>query len=314
MLMNGLLAAAVPLCLQIHTGRVITVAKAVRYLKPRQSEFQKLFSTLCGSRSDWQVWSDFITMSATAISNTCDREGQTHDDRERQYMDLARGYTKDEVDILARLLSTVVLALDDDPRQDFLGEVFQGLGLNSHWKGQFFTPYHVCEFMAEINLEGVKAEIKRKGWIGINDPACGAGALLIGARNLMAKRGLSSAGALYVAQDIDRTAALMCYIQLALLGCAGYVIVGDSLRHPPTGHTLCPSPNPELDVWYLPMFYEQTWHDRRLWHSLDVILRSKRPPAAPKEFPQPQQAVVIPAQPLPAPAFSETAAGQLTLF
>ena len=290
------------------------MAKAVRCLKPSQSEFQKLFSTLCGSRSDWQVWSDFITMSATAISNACDREGPTHDDREKQYMELARGYTKDEVDTLARLLSIVVLALEDNPRQDFLGEVFQGLGLNSHWKGQFFTPYHMCEFMAEITLGGVEAEIERKGWIGINDPACGAGALLIGARNVMMKRNLPRTGALFAAQDIDRTAALMCYIQLGLLGCAGYVIVGDSLLHPPTGHPLCPDPNPELDVWYLPMFYEQTWHHRRLWRRLDIALRLERRPAVPKELPQPQQAVVMPAQPLHAPAFSETAAGQLTLF
>ena len=294
--------------MQIYT-EVITVAKAARCLKPKQSEFQKLFSTLCHTRSNWQVWSDFITISATAISNTFDREGPVHDGREKQYMELSGRYTKDEVDILARLLSIVVQALDDNPRQDFLGEVFQGLGLNSHWKGQFFTPYHMCEFMAEIALGNVGAEIERKGWIGVNDPACGAGALLIAARNAMEKRGLPSYGALYVAQDIDRTAALMCYIQLALLGCAGYVIIGDSLLHPTTGHPLRPDPTPELDVWYLPMFYEQTWHYRRLWHSLDTLLRSERLPAAPKELPQPRQAVVM-----PAPAFSETAVGQLTLF
>ena len=299
------------MCLRIHTGRVIAVAKAVRYLKPSQSEFQKLFSTLCYSRSNWQVWSDFIAMSATAISNAFDREGPVHDDRKRQYMELSRVYTSDELDILAQLLSIVVLALEDDPRQDFLGEVFQGLGLNSHWKGQFFTPYHICEFMAEITLGNAETEIRKKGWIGINDPACGAGALLIAARNAMEKRGLPSSGALYVAQDIDRTAALMCYIQLALLGCAGYVIIGDSLLHPPTGHPLCPGPNPELDVWYLPMFYEQTWHYRRMWHSLDTVLRSEWPHAVPKEILHPQQ---MPAQPLPAQAFSETAAGQLTLF
>ena len=288
------------------------MAKAIRYLKPDQAGFQKLFSALCQSRGDWQVWSDFIAMSATATSNAFDREGPTHDNRENQYMELARAYKKDELDILTQLLSTVVLALEDDPRQDFLGAVFQGLGLNSHWKGQFFTPYHVCEFMAEITLGGAEAEIEKKGWIGINDPACGAGALLIAARNAMVKRGLPGNGALFVAQDIDRTAALMCYIQLALLGCAGYVIVGDSLLHPPTGHPLQLHPTPEQEVWYLPMFYERTWHDRRLWHSLDAILKSERSPAVQKELPQ--QAAVIPAQLLPAPAFSETAAGQLTLF
>lgn len=37
---------------------------------------------------------------------------------------------------------------------------------------------------------------------------------------------------LFVAQDIDQTAALMCYIQLSLLGCPAVVIVGDSLAKP----------------------------------------------------------------------------------
>ena len=107
----------------------------------------------------------------------------------------------------------------------------------------------------------------------------------------------------------EKTRKGLGWIAVALLGCAGYVIIGDSLLHPPTGHPLRPGPNPELDVWYLPMFYEQPWHYRRLWHSLDTVLRSERLPAAPKELPQPRQAVVM-----PAPAFSETAVGQLTLF
>ena len=48
----------------------------------------------------------------------------------------------------------------------------------------------------------------------------------------------------FVAQDIDLTVALTCYVQLTLLGCAGYVIVGNSLM---------PTPPPRESVWQLPM-------------------------------------------------------------
>ena len=39
---------------------------------------------------------------------------------------------------------------------------------------------------------------------------------------------------LVAAQDIDMTVALMCYIQLSLLGVAGYVKIGNSITDPIT--------------------------------------------------------------------------------
>ena len=109
-------------------------------------------------------------------------------------------------------------ALDDEPDQDFLGEMFMGLNLGNHWKGQFFTPYNICRMMSEITVTDLEARIEKNGWVGIHDPCCGAGALLIAARNTMVRNKLGPAVALYVAQDIDRTAALMCYLQLSLFG------------------------------------------------------------------------------------------------
>lgn len=47
----------------------------------------------------------------------------------------------------------------------------------------------------------------------------------------------------------------MCYVQLSLLGCPGYVIIGDSLVNPPDTTKL---PNPEVfdgKTWYTPMYY-----------------------------------------------------------
>lgn len=64
---------------------------------------------------------------------------------------------------------------------------------------------------------------------------------------------------LVVAQDIDETVALMCYIQLSLLGVAGYVKVGNSLTEPMTDND-----NKE-NYWFTPMYYSNVWVLRRIF-------------------------------------------------
>ena len=77
-----------------------------------------------------------------------------------------------------------------------------------------------------------------------------------------------------LAQDIDRTAALMCYLQLSLLGCAGYVVIADSLRYPITGSLLLPTPVPEQDIWYTPTLYlSPVWRYRMLWERIEFVQR-----------------------------------------
>ena len=175
------------------------MARAVRFRRESQAEFYKQFSALCSTKNSWEVWADLIAMSACAISNALDQEGPTHDARERQYLRTIKRYSAKEQLIFPQLLNLLVMALEDEPDQDFLGEMFMGLDLGNHWKGQFFTPYNVCRMMAEMQVDGIEARIERQGWVGINDPCCGAGALLIAARNAMVRRNIGPAGALYVA-------------------------------------------------------------------------------------------------------------------
>ena len=236
------------------------MSKATRYIKDTQKEFQNIFNTLCRSYSPWEVWSDFINMSAISISNACDRTSNKRDEREKYYLQIAKKYQEAELDAIAKMLVIVVNELEANPDQDYLGELFMSLGLGDHWKGQFFTPYNVCRMMAEITMADIDEKLKRRGWIGINDCACGAGALLIAARNAMMRQNINwSTAGLFVAQDIDRTAALMCYIQLSLLGCAGYVVIADTLTQPLTGSILTPRIEDHHDVWYMPCFYHDVW-------------------------------------------------------
>lgn len=237
------------------------MAKVVRNLRPTQAEFQKIFSGLCNTKSAWQVWSDFVEAAAIAISNATELRGPVAKAREERYTQIMKGYTKQEREIFPELLACVTMALENNPDQDFLGELFMALELGSHWKGQFFTPYDICRMMAEVNMGDLSDKMEEKGWVGINDPACGAGATLIAARNMLARRGMDwTTQALFIAQDIDRTAALMCFIQLSLLGCAGYVVIADSLIYPISGSALIPKFLPEHDVWFMPcLFLTPEW-------------------------------------------------------
>lgn len=238
-----------------------------------QKEFIGLFDGLCMRRHAWQAWGDFVEASAIAVSNSCDKTGLKRNEREERYRQIMAGYEPAEQEIFPQLFGTLTEALEQNPDQDFLGDMFMRLELGSHWHGQFFTPYNLCRAIAEIQMGDVKERIQTRGWVSINDCACGAGALLIAARNVMMRAGLDwSSGALLVAQDIDRTAALMCYLQLSLLGCAGYVVIADSLRYPITGSLLRPTPAPEQDIWYTPTLYlSPVWGYRMLWERIESV-------------------------------------------
>ncbi len=224
-------------------------------------EFIKLFRSISQRFHPWEMWSDFITMFACSISNAVDKEH--FDDREALYLKIVKKYNEKELEVFPQLAAEVVMALEKNPEQDFLGSVYMALELGNQKAGQFFTPYHVCQCMAKITVGDLLPQIKEHGYITINDCACGAGATLIAgihaARESLEKEGLNwQHHVLVAAQDIDFTTALMCYIQLSLLGCAAYIKIGNTLTDPMT-----PGDSKE-NYWYSPMYFMDPWATRRL--------------------------------------------------
>jgi len=232
-----------------------------------RKEFLQTFRRLTYHHQSWRVWSDFVEMAACAISNRVDMT--RYEAREKRYLEIVRAYEREEVEEFPRLLACVAGALEENPRQDFLGTMFQELELSNHWRGQFFTPYHVCELMAELQAGDIAEKVQEKGYVTVNDPACGAGALLIAFANVAKARRVNfQQQVLFVGQDIDPTASHMCYIQLSLLGCPGYVIVGDTLSRPGL--------HPENDVWYTPMWFVGGWPLRRLVDRMKALVEDVR--------------------------------------
>lgn len=240
-----------------------------------------MFKTLCYSRSGWYVWADLITAIACSLSNVIDKSEKHFNAREKEYAECIKRLGG--VEMVAQLFNIIVEALDADQEQDFLGELFMSLGFGNEWKGQFFTPYHVADVMAKMTLGSADEQIKQQGYISISDPACGAGVTLIAASNVIRKQREDHQNhVLFVGQDVDKMAGLMCYVQISLLGLAGYVCIASTLSNPLTGHPLFPQEKDGQQLWFTPMFGSDIWHYRRNFHMLDRLMKSK-PPQAPKK-------------------------------
>ncbi|MBQ8616352.1 MAG: SAM-dependent DNA methyltransferase [Clostridia bacterium] len=287
-----------------------------------QQNIIKLFDKVDQSHSRWQTWADFVVMAAIAISNTVDKAHA--EEREKQYLAIAGKYRPKDLQFFAEILAEVVAGMEQNPDQDFLGEMYMALELGNDHAGQFFTPYNVCRMMAKMTYGDVlTAQIERDGWISVNDPACGAGALLVAFANECLERKINyQTSVLFVAQDVDFIVGCMCYLQLSILGCPGYVTIDNTLTHPQTSHDgrgLIPVDSG--NVWYTPFYFRAEWQMRRLVESMRRFLPGTQAPkleATPAELPAAEQEPPQEQMPEPqAPPIIElnvNDAGQYSLF
>lgn len=200
-------------------------------MKECKTEFKKCFTSLCLRHQSHNVWEDFLECSAIALKNRFSFDN----DLEQRYLQIVKKYNKEELDSICKLLSFTVLGLTEEPC-DFLGELFGELELTNHYRGQFFTPYHLCTMMAQTIAE----DLPQNREFTVNEPACGAGANLLALHNILpAER---KEDAVYVAQDIDSRCFYMTYIQLSLIGARATVILGNTLA------------NERRLIWYTPNF------------------------------------------------------------
>lgn len=234
--------------------------------------FAKRIMSLSDRHNLWVVWSDFITMFACALSNRFDRAH--FEAREDTYNKIISKYDEKERMVFPELVADVVLALEENPEQDFLGSAYMELELGNDHAGQFFTPYDVCRMMSSVSGQSIASRVLEQGYVTINDCACGAGATLIAACHEAGKQ-LTLFGrnwqnhVLVAAQDIDFIVGMMCYIQLSLIGAAGYVKIGDSITDP-----MCSGDSTD-NYWYTPMYFSDVWQYRRIWRRVDELMKGE---------------------------------------
>lgn len=181
-------------------------------------EIIKKIDSMSGSKSSFQVFSDWVKCTALSIAQSV----YYSEKREKQFLETIVEYPKDEFAKMAGMLAETF----EDKFCDVLGNLFMMSGWGNKNTGQFFTPYSLS--LACANLQ----DYSKEDIVEMNEPSAGAGGMVIAVAQTMKEQGANYQKKLRViAQDLDWNALYMCYIQLSLLGIDAKCVQGDTLEN-----------------------------------------------------------------------------------
>jgi hypothetical protein len=194
-----------------------------------RKQFIKAFERLSHHRERHDVLADFLEMAVCAIRKRTLPPGPAADALEQQYMAVVGRNTPEDVRAMPELLGITALAVQEGGC-DFLGQVVVELELPNAHMGQFFTPYDVSRMMAEMTFDTVDEIIAEQGFVTVQEPACGAGGMIIAAADAIERKGFDIGRQLYVdATDISPMCFRMSYLQASLRGIPAVIRRGNTL-------------------------------------------------------------------------------------
>ncbi len=222
-----------------------------------KKEFIKLLFQLQGKHNPFDVFRDFVEMSAIAIASPVNKD--LHKRLENKFSIIRKRYTEAEYSVFQHMFAVLIEELETHPH-DFLGEVFMELEFGNDYKGQFFTPDYIAVLIAKMTFgdtEILEQDALERGFVTVGDPCCGAGAMLIALTVFLKEQGIPYHDCVYMeAQDIDPLCFHMAYLQLSLLGVAGRVVLGDYLN------------DEKRLVLYTPVFLMAGWPFKKFFRHL----------------------------------------------
>ena len=188
------------------------------------NDFNRVLQEIAGRHRPHTVFADFLELSVYAIANRIYKS----DELEQLYMDCIKRYNNDEAMGMSKLLALTFNALRNNPRQDFLGNVFECNNFGNALRGQFFTPYTVATLCAQVTFGGTIPEV---GYLTLGEPAAGGGCMVIAFADAMRSSGFDpTEQLLVVADDIDPLCFHMCYVQLSILNIPALVRHHDTIK------------------------------------------------------------------------------------
>lgn len=174
--------------------------------------FQKQIEKIACRHGVTEVFDDFLTMAVCALS-----VGKM----EKEYGEACRRYNEEEKKLFGHALGALITdyeACSDAAGawDDILGSYFETVNSASQASraGQFFTPKHLCDLMAQLTAVDNPGE-------NINDPACGSGRNLIAHARLNANNRFNC---FYTGNDLDGRCVKMCVLNMVMFGMKGVVI------------------------------------------------------------------------------------------
>lgn len=236
-------------------------------------QFLQTFQQIARHKHRYDVFRDFVILAATALHN-----GAVMDEaRETEYVTTTGGYAPEDIEAFPKLLAILVELLQPEPR-DILGPLYMELEIASREQGQFFTPPELSELMARMTFgPDLLKPLETASFITVSEPACGAGGMVLSLVKVLIEEGYDPAKHLWVqCVDVNRLAALMCYVQLSLWNVPAEIIVGNSL-------TL-----EEREVWHTPAHYMGFWSARLARRDAERSEGRSSPAPAEQETPAPR--------------------------
>lgn len=243
-----------------------------------KKEFMRCFKELTRTRHSYPVWADIWELFALTIHNPLTKDlyfmdenlKKVWEEREERYKSIISKYSEVEVNTIINMFGYMVLEFDNNPYQDFAGQIYMELGISNNNAGQFFTPYSITQVMAQMTQdhEFLRKTVKERGWYCMYDCACGGGATMIAGCEQCNKEfhRLNWRNHVMVnANDIDIVCCSMCYVQLSLIGVAAIVTCSDALMQAEVNFYKEPE-----KVWFTPNYLSDIWTQRRFWHGYDM--------------------------------------------
>ncbi|OJB08189.1 type I restriction endonuclease subunit M [Burkholderia ubonensis] len=239
--------------------------KFVREADPHQAELVKLIKQFGYAHPPNTVFADFVEMAAIALSNSVDKP--QFEPREKRYLEIAGKYKPEELQLFVRMFAELTLSfehrlgVDDGLPQgtlpspgnltDVLGETYMMMGIGNDQAGQFFTPYSVSRLMAGISIGDRSDAIEHDGFIRMQEPACGAGGMVIATADALLSIGQNYQQTMHATCiDIDARCVHMTYLQLSLMHIPAIIVHGNALTMEVWG------------MWYTPAHILGGWRSK----------------------------------------------------
>lgn len=184
-------------------------------------QFHKLMDSFM-SHNHWEVYTDFLQLAADCFMSDHTPEHP----REKHYMDIMRKYRENEQRYFGEMLACVMSYMQMTNRE-CLSEMWEEYSANAAL-GQFFTPWHVCQLMAETQLQSVdweKFTPEKKCYI--SDPSCGGGRTLTAALKKVPMHKLDSV--CFHGIDIDSNVCYVTALNMLFFNANSYIVHGNAL-------------------------------------------------------------------------------------
>lgn len=178
--------------------------------------FIKKISNLNGRYTQAEIFNDFLTITANALSNFHDE--RFFELREKESVAILKKYSPSQQETFAELFAMLMAKANQAMANRELVDLFNLLfmdGFSDGSKGQFFTPLSVSQFMANCEVK----HLLDKPIIKQGELSCGSGGMVIAFANSLMKHNVDYQMRLLVeCGDVDLRCVKMCYIQLYLYG------------------------------------------------------------------------------------------------